>query len=165
MHWFVARTKTNSENRAAENVARQGCEFYFPKIMEMALIRGKRCPRVRPLFPGYLFIKTVAGQWHFLTNTIGIYRVITFGGEPAVIDNVIIDDIRSRESNGCVVLPAAQQARRFVQGQSVRVREGLFSGLTGIYDGSNSRDCERVLLEYLGRKSRVLIAPENLEAA
>ena len=158
-NWVVARTKPNRERWAAENVARQGYEFYLPTVM----VLRKRLAQMQPLFANYLFVHTA--QWHFLLSTFGISGVVVFGESPATVSQQTIDEIKSREINGCVSLPAPVVSERFKIGTQVRVKGGMFSGYVGVYEGANPKQREQVLLDFLGRKTSVLFSPEMLEAA
>ena len=159
--WIVARTKSSRERWAAENVSNLGYEFYFPKVFQLR----KNVARVEPLFPCYLFIKT-DGSWRVLLSTFGISSVVVFGNSPATVSQQIIDNFKTREVDGCVQLPQLEEyTTRFKPGAQVRVKGGVFSGYTGIYKGQDPKQRERVLLDFLGRKTSVLLAPELLEAA
>lgn len=159
--WIVARTKSSRERWAAENVTNQGYEHYFPKVFQIR----KAVARAEPLFPCYLFIKT-DGSWRVLLSTFGISSIVVFGNSPATISQKIIDDFKAREVDGCVELPELEEyTARFKPGTQVRVKGGVFSGYTGIYKGQDQKQRERVLLDFLGRKTSVLLAPELLEAA
>lgn len=157
MIWIVAQTQPRRERWAAENVARQGYEFYMPHIQ---MVKGK-VVSAQPLFPRYLFIRT-AGQWRFLLGTFGVTGVILNGEGPAVMPDRNIDELRQREnSDGMVMLPVAPR-KRFAQGDEIRVSGGAFAGLAGIYDDAAPQERAHVLLEYLGRKTRVLIGEDYL---
>lgn len=157
--WIVARTKPNREQWAAENVARQGYIPYLPKVM----VQRKRLAQAQPLFACYLFVQT-SGAWRFLLGTFGVSGIVTIGDTPATIANKIIDDLRAREIDGCIELPL-EQKEPFATGAQLRVKGGLFSGYQGIYAGMDPRARVKVLLDFLGRKTHILLAPEMLEAA
>lgn len=159
--WVVARTKTSRESWAAENVQRQGYTYYFPRI----LAHRKRGACAEPLFRNYLFVQTL-GNWQFLLSTFGISSVVTFANSPATISQTEIDGLRAKEVGGLIQLPTFDMNNpRFKLGTEVRIKGGLFSGYTGIYEGLDAKQREKVLLEFLGRKTSVLMAPEDVEAA
>lgn len=158
--WIVARTKSARERWAAENIANQGYEYYFPRVLQIR----KAVARAEPLFPCYIFIKT-DGSWRVLLSTFGISSVVVFGNSPATVSQQIIDNFKAREVDGCVELPNLEEYTRFKQGAQVRVKGGVFSGYTGVYKGQDPKQREKVLLDFLGRKTSVLLAPELLEAA
>lgn len=158
--WLTARTKPSREVWAAENVARQGYEAYFPKI---AVCKNSQF-KAEPLFKSYIFVRTT-GAWHFLLSTFGIASVISFGDSPATLPDIEIQKLKAKEVNGCVVLPPKPDTAQFKHGTSVRVKGGMFSGYLGIYEGVDPKYREHTLLDFLGRKTYVLLAPEMLEAA
>lgn len=166
--WFVVRTHHQRESWAVENLLRQGATVYLPRIAERARIGRNRTHIYRPkyLFPGYVFVKT-DGQWRFLLGTYGIAAVIMQSPiSPGLVPDPVIDDIRAREDqDGLVILPDRVSSKeRFRKGEQVRVASGVYSGYIGIYDGTGPQDRERVLLDFLGRKTRVLIGSALLES-
>lgn len=160
--WIVARTKPGREAWAAENVHKQGYTYYFPRVLAFR----KRIATSEPLFRNYLFVHT-HGAWKFLLNTFGVSGVVTFGESPAYISQYEIDKLKSKEVDGLVKLEKLfeKDVPRFSKGQAIRVKDGLFVGYTGIYEGQDPKHRERILLEFLGRKIPLLLAPELVEAA
>jgi transcription antitermination factor NusG len=164
--WFVVKTHHQREKWACENIARQGATFYLPQVLNRTRLRGRKTEAegTRCLFPGYLFVKT-AGQWRFLLGTFGVAAVIMQGQQPALLPDWEVDRLKNSEVDGLVVLPKeALMTERFKTGERVRVADGLFSGCTGIYEGSGPKECERVLLDFLGRKTAVLIGSQYLQS-
>jgi transcription antitermination factor NusG len=165
--WFVARTQRSRERWAAENCYRQGAEVYSPQIQEMskALSAGRviTVARLKPLFPGYLFVRT-DGQWRFLLGTFGVIDLILGGGgEPSRVKQVTIDELKSRELGGFIKLPEPQ--RMFTMDDTVRPQEGPFEGCVGLVAGYTDNERVRVLLDFLGRKVPVLFDEGQLAAA
>lgn len=165
--WVLARTQPSRENWAAENVKRQGCEFYLPQFEEEVMVGRRGSKKIvtmkRPLFPSYLFVHTM-GQWRFLLGTFGVSSVMQENGTAAIVPDSAIDQLRSREVNGLIVLPS-RQSRHFEKGDSVRVTEGSFLGYQGIYEGLGANDRVKVLLDFMGRKTPILIGEGSLESA
>lgn len=151
--WYVVRAKPNQENWAIENITRQGGEVYAPKIKE----RGK----LKFLFPRYVFVRVVTQQWRFLLSTFGVSTVMMVGDRPAVVSDGELSRIRSTEVEGVVKLPNLQMK----VGDAIRITEGPYAGFTGLYAGCGPKDRERILLDYLGRKTPVLIDPKHLSIA
>lgn len=161
--WIVAKTQPRRERFAGENITRQGHTFYLPQFLESAPVRnGVRHARVKPLFPSYIFVCT-NGVWRFLLGTFGIASIVMVGERPAFLPVRAIDDLRKREGDdGVIALP---QRERFKDGDVVRIGSGAFRGHTGIYKGANDQQRVAVLLNLLGRRTRVLIGDETIEAA
>ncbi len=162
--WIVARTQPRRERWAAENLSRQSYDWYLPQIEVVSRRGSLTVTTSRPLFPSYIFIRFRA-NWHSILSTFGISSVIMNLDHPAILSQRHVDEIRARENKwGFVVLPE-QAPPGFRNGQSVRVKDGTFMGRIGIYQGSTARDCEKVLLDLLGRKTTVLIGSALLESA
>lgn len=154
--WLVARTQTNRERWAAENVARQGGEPYLPLIAARVRSGGLDVVRPQCLFPGFLFVAET-DQWHFLMGTYGVRDLIMGGVRPAVVPEAEIAKIRALESReGFVELPV----RGLRGGDGVRVVAGPFMGRHGVFLGAGAAERRQVLLEFLGSKRKVLI-PDN----
>lgn len=162
-HWIVARTKARRERWAAENITRQGGTFYLPQIY-VRPVAGKRLPPVF-VFPGYIFVQTDNGRWRYLLGTFGITSIVMQGNDPAVMPASDIARLRAREgADGFIHLPS-DPGTRFTHGDHVRVTEGAFSGLRGIYQGTSAQDRVMILLDYLGGKRRVFLGEDLLEPA
>ena len=163
--WVVAKTKSSRERWAAENVARQGFEYYLPVMAKETKPTPRSPLKSQCLFPGYLFVLT-EGRWRFLLGTFGVLGVIMQGSSsPAAMPSAEIERLRAREDvNGLIKLPELKQSR-FNHGDSVRINGGTFSGFTGIFQQDDAHARVRVLLDFLGRKTPVLVGEEFLEAA
>jgi transcription antitermination factor NusG len=165
--WFVVRTQPFRERWAAENCYRQGAETYLPQVEETTkiLTSGRMITTLRPkpLFPGYLFVRTIGYQWRFLLGTFGVIDLIANASGPSRVKHSVIEDLKQRERNGCVQLP--KPAARFSPDDPVRPNEGAFEGLVGLVEGYASAKRVQVLLDFLGRKVSVLFAEEQLDAA
>lgn len=161
--WVVAQAKPQRERWAVENILRQGFEPYRPLTRVKEVKRGKVVEKLQSLFPGYLFVRTT-GQWRSLTGTFGISGVIMAGQFPAIMPDSAIEQLRAREAaDGTIILPKSDKPR-FYEGEHVRIGDGPFSGYNGIFEGDAADERVSVLLQVLGRTTRVLIGEEFLEA-
>lgn len=156
--WAVAQTITNRESLVAERIAEVGYEIFVPRTRMR--ISGE--PRIVALFPGYLFVRII-DRWRVVTKTAGVLGLIMTGEQPARCPDDEIEKIKSQVMrNGLVRLPKPVPKPRvlpFRLGQAVRVVAGSFCGFEAIFDGMSARERELVLLDMLGRKVRVELAP------
>lgn len=158
--WFVIKTQHQREPWACENLIRQGAEPYLPRIVQR--VRSELCTRC--LFPSYVFVRTPNGQWRFLSGTYGVLSVIMFGEQPANVPDSEIQKIKAREVDGVVVLPTTPYGpNRFKRNATVRANAGTFSGFVGLYQGIAPQRRQKVLMDFLGRKTTVLIPDADLE--
>ena len=159
--WVVVRTKSRRERWAAENVQRQGCDFYLPQYEVPPSSNGRiKVARAEVLFPCYLFVR-INQQWKFLLSTFGVTAVILQHDGPAVIPQQEIDNLmRRHDLNGLIHLPD-----KFQLNQEVRVRGGPFKGHTGLWQGQTSSERQKVLIDFLGGKITGLFDKKLLEVA
>jgi transcriptional antiterminator RfaH len=111
-----------------------------------------------PLFARYLFIELSGtdAKWSVLRSTRGVTQVVQFGGVPAKMPAHWMDAFRS-----CERAPV----RLFEPGQRVRVTDGPFAGLEGIYELPEGKARAIVLLELLGKPCKGTFAVGALRRA
>ena len=118
-----------------------------------------------PLFPRYLFVSvdTANQRWHAIRSTIGITRLVTRGNLPADVPPSIIEGLKRREdANGLIPL---EQRPRFASGDKIRVRDGAFCDALGLFEGMSGQERVAILLDLLGRKVRVVLDMDFIDAA
>jgi len=98
---------------------------------------------VEGLFPCYFFAKFDPSKYlHMIRYTRGVRRFVGDGaGTPYTVDDSIIQCIQSQAEDGIVVIKSVG----FAQGEKVLVKEGPFSGLTGLFL-ADLKPSERVLI-------------------
>ena len=78
--WYVAQVKPNGFASAEANLDRQGFETFMP--LRRKTVRHARQMRdvLRPVFPGYLFIKfgSQRADWRKINSTLGVNKLISF---------------------------------------------------------------------------------------
>ena len=122
-------------------------------------------PVLAPLFPGYLFvaIDIHAQRWLPIDSTFGVTRLVRDGDRPAAVPLAVITALKCREdAKGLIIL---DQRPRFSPGDKVRVLEGSFRDCCGLYDGMSAGERVAILLDLLGRKVRVILPTDKIEAA
>lgn len=159
--WYVVQTKPRSETHAIENLERQGYTSYCPYITQRKRIRQRWQQITEPLFPRYLFVQLKEGIDDFapIRSTIGVIGLVRFAGQPANIPDEVIEHIRQQESQ----LRAPQDKKPGWQpGIRLEVIDGPFAGLQGIYQKTQGEERVLLLLELLGKQSKVLISTHQV---
>lgn len=163
-NWYLIYTKPHKELLARDNLLQQGYEIYLPMARLRRRRMGKGVTRVEPLFPRYLFIylDSKTDNWSPIRSTPGVSHLVKFGMYPSMVPDSLVEILRSRENGEGV-----QDIRtgEFKQGESVRVVEGPMMGLEGVYLAKTSSDRVLVLLDIVGKHTRVTMATEKLESA
>lgn len=160
MSWLVVHTKPRLEVEAHAQLARQGFEAYLPLLKVESVKRGKFDEREVPLFPRYLFVRMPdlsLQSWAPIRYTRGVNRLVSFGPEPARMDDAVIDWLKSHET-GQSVQPL------FAPGQAVKVTQGPFAGLEGIYQMTDGELRAMVLIEILSKPVVLKVSPTALKS-
>ena len=163
-NWYVAHTHVHAEATAAVNLARQGYSVFFPRYRKKRT-HARRVEIVpAPLFPRYLFvlIDLASQRWRAIKSTLGVHHLVRHGERPAPVPAQVIASLKGREdANGFVHL----ERSTFAPGDKVRVRRGAFGDNLGLFEGMSDRERVTILLDLLGRKVRVVMDAEAIEAA
>lgn len=161
MFWYLVHTKPKQELCALQNLQQQGFQCYLPVILRERLVRGALTTRDEPLFPRYLFIRLGQGEsarsWSPIRSTRGVSRLVVFGTEPAKVDDSLIAVLQANEQS-LRDLPA----QLFNQGERVRIVDGAFASLDGIYQMAEGERRVMVLIELLSKSITVRVAPASL---
>lgn len=153
-------TQPKREFWAAENVCRQGFEYYLP-LVQRAIRNGRVRSQIgEPLFQRYLFVHIRNGQWRCLLGTFGVSGVVLASELPVRLPVSAIADLRSRQDeDGFIKLP------RLAPGTRLRIKSGALRGQIGIYQSQRPQERVEVLLQLLSGSIKTLISLRDLEVA
>jgi len=162
MHWYLIHTKPRQETLALENLVRQGFACYMP-LLKLQKIRQRKTVWVtEPMFARYLFTqldtRDFAQNWAPIRSTLGVHQMVRFGGQPAKVDDSLIELIRAREQDH----PAQTL---FAAEQKVIVTDGPFAGLEAIYQTTDAQSRSMILLNILSKPVALHIDTANLRRA
>ncbi|MFT7529286.1 MAG: transcriptional antiterminator RfaH [Gammaproteobacteria bacterium] len=160
-NWYLCYTKPRSEQQASVNLQRQGYINYLPLYRESRNQRGKLVTKIEPMFPRYIFVAldTETDNWAPIRSTFGVSALVRFGLKPALVADELISILMKKEDDEGV---QSAPMREFESGQSVRVHSGPFKDYEGIFLAKNSNERVFVLLEVLGKESRLSINPNQI---
>ncbi len=164
MQWYLVHTKPRQEQCALENLQRQGYECYLPTLLSEKLRQGKLVVVDEPLFPRYLFIKLgqddSAQSWAPIRSTRGVSRLVSFGVQPAKVDERLVHQLQAKEA-----AKHGEPQRLFAAGQRVRLTEAPFADIEGIYLMAEGERRAMVLIELMCKPVRVAVTPTSLRQA
>lgn len=163
--WYVAQTHPHAEVKASLHLTRQGFEIYLPRYLKKRRHARRVETVAAPLYPGYVFvaIDREVQRWRSIQSTIGVSRLVCRGDDPAAVPKGIIEELKHRQDESGLI--RIERRARFNPGDTVRVVEGVFSDCLGLYEGMDDRERVAILLDLLGRKVRVVLASELVDAA
>lgn len=142
--WYALYTRSHCEQLVYEQLAAQGFHLFLPKIQVWSQRAGVRHRIEVPMFPGYLFLHSLVDSATYLAvrKARGLVRILGQGWDrlavvPEEEIHAIYTVLRSR-------LPI-QPHPYLREGQRVRVRRGLLSGVEGLLVGVKANKGRLVL--------------------
>ena len=150
-HWYAVHTKPRKERAVQSMLASRGIKTYLPLLK----VTPKRTPRGRPekpFFNGYLFahLNLARVPLSSINWSPGVTRVVSFGGQPALVPDEVIGWLRERLAG--IDTSDYHQGLPLRPGDRLRVTKGPLQGMEAIFEQRlSSGDRARVLIETLGR--------------
>jgi len=161
LHWHVIYTKPRQETIALTQLERQGYPCYLPIRRVEKLRRGRRTEVTEPLFNRYLFIRLGydldSPGWAPIRSTLGVSHLLRFGDTPARVEEALIEQLRRLEQKALGTAESLYQP-----GDRVRIDEGVYAGLSAVYEMDDGDDRARVLIELLRRPARLTLPLASL---
>jgi len=158
--WIAVNTHPNRERSAELNLRNQGFEVYAPVIRKQIRHARRVSDVLRPLFPGYLFVRlgSTQSRWRPILSTVGVRMVVCARDVPCILPNQFIDDLMVREKDGVIARPVSSPQI----GERVRVGRGAFDGFVGKIIDLAENDRLVVLMDFLNRPVRVKLTGDLL---
>lgn len=155
--WYAVCCKSRQEAVAEENLRRQGFHVYLPRIQTMQRRRGKWIDVVEALFPRYLFIRIdpLKHSTAPVRSTRGAIGLVQFGGQPAVVQDEVINALLLREDTASGLHQDGRPL--FYAGEPVKFVAGPLAGMEGIFAEKDGEERVLVLLELLGKRNRMRV--------
>lgn len=161
--WFAAQAKPNAAHIAARNLSRQGFDVFLP-LERYTSRRGRMLrPALRPYFAGYLFVgfNPDTAPWQAIRSTYGVSRLVSFGASPRPVDPALVSQLMRVCDEEGVMRPHLG----LVAGDAVTVAEGPLAGVVGRLDAMAPKDRAWLLLEIMGKSTRVSMPIAGLRRA
>jgi transcriptional antiterminator RfaH len=163
-NWHLLYTKPHKEPLVHAQLDDRGYEVFFPYVQRD---RGyNRGVRLEPIFPQYLFVNVdlISAEANGLRSLPGMRTIVDFGGQPAVIPDAVVHDLRGRlETYGDKILRKSESL--FTPGQHVEVTDGPFIGFDAVYQRSLSGGQRvQILLDMMGSWTRMQLSVDRIKA-
>jgi transcription elongation factor/antiterminator RfaH len=154
--WYVASVQPHQEERADQNLRRQGFESWLPRTR-----RSRRHARridmiLAPFFPGYLFVRLNCEleRWRSINGTRGVRHLLCQDGRPAQLPAGFVESLRdSADVEGLLTVPA----EALKVGEPVRLASGPFADYVGTLVRLTDQGRVTLLLKLLGRDVVTLV--------
>jgi transcriptional antiterminator RfaH len=164
MKWYVAQLKPNGFERAIANLRQQNFETFMP--MRHKTVRHARQLKevLRPVFPGYLFIRFGAARsdWRKINSTFGVNKLVSFEAEkPTPVPEALMQGLKQRCDARHVLKPLDD----LKTGEEVKMISGAFAEFIGEIESFVASDCVRILFDFMGQKTRLDVPRGDVERA
>jgi transcriptional antiterminator RfaH len=160
MQWFLLQTKVKQEQRAAENLERQGVVSFCPMIRIDKISRGRRAEVLDVLFPGYLFVQL--GESSVSTTAVrstrGVSHFVTSAGAPIIVPQGLVEQLRQRmTADADVVMSQLPKS-----GAKIQFIDGPFKGLNAVFTEPDGNNRAIVMVTLLSQKIKISTPLESL---
>ena len=160
--WYVAQLKPNGFSKAQLNLSRQGFECFMPMRKVTLRHARKLTAGLRPVFPGYIFIKFGLdnAEWRKINSTLGVNRLISFHeGRPAQIPEALMAGFMARCDDQHMLKPISD----WKTGDTARLISGPFADFIGEVEELVSSDRVRLLFKFMEQYKSVEVSSAALE--
>jgi len=163
MAWYIAHTKSGSENKVAKAIERQaeirGFQHLIFRVLvpteeRLEVVKNQRRPVKHKVYPGYVFIEMELTDetWSLVKNTEGVTHFVgSSGKEPVPVKDSEMQTILKRMGmdTGFPVIDLEA-------GDHVRVLIGPFADFTGVIQEIDlEKQKSKVMLSVFGRDTPV----------
>ena len=148
MRWYVLQSKPQKESLLYTQLCLRKIETYYPRLCVKPV--NPRSRKLRSYFPGYLFVHVDLENVGFssLEWLPGERGLISYGGEPAIVPDTIINAIRRKVDE--INFAGGVTLHKIKPGDPIEIKFGPFAGYRAIFDACLSgNDRVRVLLQML----------------
>lgn len=162
-YWYVLRSKPNKESFLSEQLAMHNIEVFYPWLKVNPV--NPRARKIKPYFPGYVFIHTDLEQispstLQWMPGAIGF---VSFDSAPAIVPDGLIPAIQKRIEK--VNTAGGEIFDGLKRGDVVTIESGPFAGYEAIFDTRVSgSERVRVLLKLLEGRTTKMEIPAGLLA-
>jgi transcription antitermination factor NusG len=159
--WYPLQTRYQCEKKVDAVLRDRGFESFAP----MQLVARRWSDRTKmvdmPLFPGYMFVRTIADPT--LLNTVvrlpGTVRFVTAGNELVAVTDAEMANVRALAANDTGFEPGPFPA----VGERVRIRGGCLEGIEGILTGQTNRKEIIISVSSIQRSLKVMLGNYQVE--
>jgi transcriptional antiterminator RfaH len=160
--WYVVHCKPGEEQKALENLQKQGFECFLPTLKQEKLVRGQVTSVIKPLFSRYLFVQTQSQNQNFsvIKSTKGVHRLVSFGPLPSQVSDTLIETIRSLAS---LLGSEINDSRSLIRsGDEVMLIDGPLKGIKGIFHESSGTKRAFVLIYLLHKQHTIQVDKSDI---
>jgi transcription antitermination factor NusG len=155
--WEIAHLRSRQEKSLARLLLDGRKPYYLPQIRQTKKKSGRTFVSHLPLFPGYIFLRRVAGLRETLWRTSSVANILQVDDQAQL--NAELLQLRQLQVRGAILRPPIE----IVPGDAVTIEDGAFRGYSGIV--IEERGAQRLIVSVsILRKSVPVEFPRELLA-
>jgi transcriptional antiterminator RfaH len=155
--WFVAHTKPRCEKKLVQLCEREGIASTLPCYRSSHRYRGKTAVFLKPLFPGYVFLradpaqKRLVQQSDYLANLLIVTDQVLFERQLKEIMVALEMDVE------------VKLAPDIGEGVRVHIKSGPLRGMEGWVETRHGPSTVMLRLDFIGQAAAVKVEAWDLE--
>lgn len=158
--WYLVYCKARQDDRAEENLVRQGFDVYRPTVeLVKTKQRKKAVIEKESLFPRYIFVQVNAQERSLapISSTLGVCSFVRFGSALAIVPEALIKDIKAKGQEHSDML---HDLHNFKTGEEVSIVGCGFDQVNAIYGNPSGEKRSMILMNMLGQESQLIVPNE-----
>lgn len=156
--WYLLFSKPRQEIRAQMNLVQQGYSVFLPTLLTEKVLGDRVVESQEPLFPRYLFIRLddVHSNWLPIRSTLGVSQLVRFGDKYGRLPEGLVQGLMGVE----------RQRRNLLNtGDAIRVTDGPFKGLEGVYQQPDGSQRVLVLMSLFSKPQSLSLPVASVQRA
>lgn len=158
--WYLVITGPRNELRARQNLVQQNFRPFLPQITKTVRHARQLRTVMAPLFPRYMFVplNLERDRWLSIRSTYGVSTLFMAGSRPAPVPEGVVESL--------IACADEHQVTRLDldlrEGDAVRFVSGPFAELPGTLERLDDNGRVLVLLDIMGKATRVTVERASL---
>lgn len=161
--WRALHVNSRSEKKVMISLLGLGLEAYVPLVRTVRQWSDRKKKMEVPLLNGYVFVRAADADFDEVVRTKGVVRFVRSEGKIATVRDVEISRLKQLAELGYET-EAGAIAKKYSEGDRVRITSGPLSGIEGYIGQSGSSKVLEVLLESIGQSIRVRVPAALIES-
>ncbi len=147
--WYAIHVMSRHERKVAEKLRSRGLEVFLPEYRSRSRRKDRVKMILRPLFPGYLFVRTSLApkQRLKIIQTPSVVRIVGINTKPHPIPDEQVESVRLLIGS----TSDAKPEQNLRTGQKVMVTDGPLKGVVGVVEKTPRGEKIVVCVELLNR--------------
>lgn len=163
LNWFALLTRSNFEQTVYTSIMKKRIEAFLPTVRKKSSRKDRRIMLDRPLFPGYLFVRSTflpADQLNILKTT-GAVRLLGNKSGPVPVPRFQIDSLKILTSAHTDLITGSNI--KLEKGDPVQVLSGPMAGARGEFIHYKGKGRVFIRIDILGQYAGVEVELDNVE--